>query len=85
MKYNFSTTSNPRLNVPMTQNQWDVVDFVAFESETSIVYPFAIKFDDLTFEMIDKIVKYCNNNTSNTDFLYEGCEEVLGINPDLLK
>ena len=68
----------------MTAEQFDVVNFVAFESETSLVYPFVVDFDDMTFEMVNNIVKGCNGYTSDTDTLYEECEKVLGINPELL-
>lgn len=80
-----NTYSNERFSrVPLTAEQFDVIDFIAFEGETAVTYPFAIEFDDVTMEMVEKIIKYCNGHTSNEDFLYEGCEYVLGINPVLL-
>lgn len=85
MKKKCPVTSNVKLNTPMTEEQWDVVDFVAFESETSVIYPFAIGFDDMTMEMVDSIAKACNGHTDDEDTLYEECERVLGRNPELLK
>lgn len=83
MKQKYANTSNDNLNVPMTTEQWDVVDFIAFESETAVIYPFAIAFNHLTMEMIERIAVACNGHTCNTETLYEKCECVLGINPEL--
>lgn len=81
-----NTYSNERFNnVPLTAEQFDVIDFIAFEEGTSVTYPFAIGFDDVTMDMVEKIIKYCNGHTHNEDFVYEGCEYVLGINQELLK
>lgn len=78
--------SNDRFNnIPLTAEQFDVVDFIAFESECAIVYPFAVKFDNVTFEMVNNIIKGCNGYTDDEDCLYEECEKVLGINPELLQ
>lgn len=80
-----NTFSNKRFsNIPLTVEQFGVVDFVAFESETALVYPFAVGFNNMTFEMVNDIVKGCNGHTSDIDTLYEECEKVLGINPELL-
>lgn len=76
-------TSNPAFNVPMTDEQWNVVDFIGFEAETAFVYPFATDFDDITMKTIDCIVERCSGHTDDTDTLYEMCEEVLGINPEI--
>lgn len=78
-------TSNEKLNVPMTAEQWDVVDFIGLEAETARVYPFAVDFDDVTMDMVDGIVAGCNGHTNDTETLYGECERVLGINPDLIK
>ena len=81
--YTYTMTSNKRLNVPMTEQEWDVVDFITFESETAITYPFGIDFDDITMEMVDSIVSACEGHTEDTDLLYDACERVLGTNADL--
>lgn len=65
-------------NVYLTVAQCDVIDFITFESETSLVYPFAIRFDDITMEMVDDIVRLCNGHTEYTDILYEACLKILG-------
>ena len=81
-----NTYSNARFsNVPLTAEQFDVIDFIAFESETSVVYPFAIAFDDVTMDMVEQIIKYCNGDTGDSGVLYDECESVLGVNPKLLK
>lgn len=72
-------------NVPLTAEQFDVIDFIASESKTSVVYPFAIAFNDVTFDMVNEIVYACDGSTHNEDVLYYECETVLGINPELLK
>lgn len=77
MKKNYAPTSNPNLNVPMTEEQWEVVDFIAFESETSVIYPFKVEFDDLTMEMVDKIIENCAD-IEDIDAIYDACETVLG-------
>lgn len=79
MKKTFAPTSNPNLNVPMTQTQWDIIDFIAYESETSKIYPFKVEFDNLTMEMIDKIIENCKE-LDDLECIYCACEKVLGIN-----
>lgn len=85
MKATRCPTSNDAFNVPMTDEQWDVVDFIGFEAETAFVYPFAVDFDDVTMDMVDRIVADCNGHTNDWDTLYGACESVLGINSDLIK
>lgn len=77
MQKTYASTSNPNLNVPMTEQQWEIVDFIAFESETSVIYPFKVEFDDLTMEMIDEIIQNCAD-IEDTDSIYDACENVLG-------
>lgn len=78
-------TSNEKLNVPMTAEQWDVVDFIGLEAETAWIYPFAVDFDDVTMDMVDRIVAGCSGHTNNRDTLYGICECVLGVNSNLTK
>lgn len=85
MKHTYASTSNEKLNIPMTAEEWDVVSFVAFENETSTIYPFATEFDNLTMDMVDKIVEECNGHSDDTEILYEVCERILGINQVLIK
>ena len=73
---------NQNLNVSMTKEEQDIVDFLLFESETAIIYPFAVPFDDLTMDAVSRISSICNKHT-DTETIYAACEEVLGINPDL--
>ena len=58
----------------------EVRDFLAFEHETSVIYPFAIAFEDVTEEMVAKISKLCNG-CDDTETIYNACEQCLGINP----
>lgn len=80
MKQTWAKTSNEKLNIPMTTEEWNIVDFIAFESETSKVYPFNTKFDDISMDMIDRIVEECNGYTDDTETVYSACERILGIN-----
>ena len=84
MKTTCPVTSNPRLNVPMTPEQWDVVDFLAFESETAVYYPFDTAFDDLTMDMIDSIVSQCERCTDDSNVIFEAATRILGIPTDFL-
>lgn len=84
MKTTCPVTSNPRLNVPMTPAQWDVVDFLAFESETAVYYPFDTAFDDLTMDMIDSIVSQCGGCTDDSNVIFEAATRILGIPTDFL-
>lgn len=70
----------------MTEEQWNVVDFIVFESETSVIYPFSTEFKNVTMEMIDNIIELCNDYTGgDTDILYNNCSKILGINPKLIQ
>ena len=77
MKKMHAPTSNPNFNIPMTETQWDIVDFIIFESETALKYPFKVSFDDLTMEQIDEIIKCCKE-LDDTESIYCACEKVLG-------
>lgn len=77
MKKMHAPTSNPNFNIPMTETQWDIIDFIAFESETSHKYPFKVAFDDLTMDMINEIIKNCKE-LDDTESIYCACEKVLG-------
>lgn len=85
MKRKYCPTSNEQLNVPMTKEQWAVVDFIGFEAETAFVYPFAVDFDDVTLDMVDSIVAGCHGHINDTDILYNECERILGVNKELKK
>ena len=78
MKNTFAPTSNPNLNVPMTNTQWDIVDFIAFENETSLKYPFKVAFNDLTMEHINEIIETCKE-LDDLESIYSACEKVLGV------
>lgn len=80
MKQKYADTSNVNLNIPMTEEEWNVVDFIVFESETAIIYPFSIGFNDLTMDLIKCIVKSCNGHTNDTETIYMACENILGKN-----
>ena len=83
MKQKYANTSNENLNIPMTVEQWDIVNFIAFESETAFIYPFAIEFNDITMEKINNIVEACSGHTNDTETVYAVCEKILGVNPVL--
>lgn len=59
-----------------------IQDFMDFEKETSIIYPFAVVFHELSEDSLRAIEEKCNGNT-DTDTLYDAIEEVVGANPKL--
>lgn len=79
----FENAENEDASVPTNDDEWDVATFIDFESETSIIYPFATNFEDVTMEQIREIVKKCNSSTDNTETLYAACNAVLGVNHKL--
>lgn len=66
----------------MTGEEQDIVDFIAFENETSKVYPFSVRFDDLTANMVKRIARLCNGHTDDTETVYAACEDILGLNTE---
>ena len=59
-----------------------ICDFMEFEKETSIVYPFASDFKQLSEEILLKIEEKCNGHT-DTETIYDAIAEVVGENPQL--
>lgn len=54
-------------------------DFLGFERNTSMVYPFAVEYP--SDEQIEQIAALCASD--DTDAIYEACEKVLGKAPGL--
>lgn len=69
------------LTLDLTDEQFDVVSFIAFEARTSEIYPFDTAYRDVTLNMVNRIIKECEGNTNDTEAVYTACEIVLGINP----
>ena len=57
-------------------------DFMEFEKKTSIIYPFASDFEELSAEYLLKIEEKCNGDT-DAETIYAAIEEVVGANPQL--
>lgn len=57
-------------------------DFMEFEEETSILYPFASAFQELSEDSLLAIEAKCSGNT-DTETLYDAIEAVVGVNPKL--
>lgn len=68
------------MNLDLTDEQFDVVCFIAFEARTSEIYPFDTTYRDVTLDMVNHIVEECEGLTDDTDTVYAACEAVLGIN-----
>ena len=74
----------------LSKGQKDVKDFLIFESETSVVYPFAVAPEDVTFAQVAQIIDAASAGSWHagfnvtTDDIYTACEKVLGINPALV-
>lgn len=66
---------------PYTGRSMDaaVRDFIAFEQETSAVYPFAVQ--EPSDDQIREIAARCASD--DTEAIYEACEKVLGTAPML--
>lgn len=67
-----------------------VKDFIAFEDETSIIYPWAIKADNITDTQLNnassKLCSYGYNENMDiaANDIYEALNTILGINPVLI-
>ncbi len=59
-----------------------IMNFVNFENETSIIYPWAISAEDIITKHIDEIEKECNGN-NDTDIIYEAIDKICGTNPKI--
>ena len=76
MKKTYPKTSNPNLNIPMTEEQWAVVDFLAFESKQKY-YAYGKQFNELNMDDINKIIKVLIQNAVNEEVMFNTCIEVL--------
>lgn len=60
----------------------DVVDFLVFEKETSREWPFAVPFDRITMNDLERIVFRLDANgfqrEDGTEQIYGCCRDVLG-------
>ncbi len=67
-----------------------IKDFITFEDETSIIYPWATKADNITESQINKAseklqsIGYDENTNVDTEDIYDALYEVLGVNPALM-
>ena len=67
-----------------------VKNFIAFEDETSIIYPWAIKADNITDTQLNNVSSklcsygYNENMDIAADDIYEALNTILGINPALI-
>ena len=79
MKKTYPKTSNPNLNIPMTEEQWAVVDFLAFENKQKY-YAYGKEFNELTMYDINQIIKVLIQNAVNEEVMFNTCIELLGEN-----
>ena len=67
-----------------------IKDFITFEDETSIIYPWAIEADNVTDSQMNiassklQSIGYGENTNINTEDIYNVLDEVLGVNPALV-
>ena len=54
-----------------------IIDFVTFENETSIIYPWKIEAYKILTMYIDAIVKECNGD-DDTDTIYFAISKICG-------
>lgn len=57
----------------------DILDYIVFCNETSMVYPFATQYEDITLGDIHRI-EFLTNGSSDTEIIHYACTVVLGIN-----
>lgn len=80
MKKIYPKTSNPNLNIPMTEEQWAVVDFLAFKSKHTKYYEFGKEFNELTMDDINQIIKTLVLLSVEEEVMFRTCIKVLGEN-----
>jgi hypothetical protein len=80
MKKTYAPTSNPNFNIPMTEEQWAIINFLAFESEHAKYYAYGKQFNELNMDDINKIIKVLIQNAVNEEVMFNTCIEVLGTN-----
>ena len=67
-----------------------IKDFITFEDETSIIYPWAIEADNVRDSQINiassklQSIGYGENTNIDTEDIYNVLDEVLGVNPALV-
>ena len=67
-----------------------IKDFITFEDETSIIYPWATKADNVTDNQMNtassklQLIGYDENADVDTEDIYDVLDEVLGVNPVLM-
>ncbi len=67
-----------------------IKDFITFEDETSIIYPWATKADNVTDSQINtassklQSIGYDDNTSIDTEDIYNVLDEILGVNPALV-
>ncbi len=67
-----------------------IKNFITFEDETSIIYPWATKADNITENQINKAseklqsIEYDESTNIDTEDIYNVLDEVLGINSALV-
>lgn len=65
-----------------------IVDFVTFEDETSLIWPWAIPAEDIlqneeTLLKIEAAMRLDETGYCDTDNLYDAIDRIVGINPVL--
>ena len=67
-----------------------IKEFITFEDETSIIYPWATKADNVTDSQMNtassklQLIGYDDNTNIDTEDIYDVLDEVLGVNPALM-
>ncbi len=65
-----------------------IIDFVTFEDETSLIWPWAIPAEDIlqnqeTLLKIAAAIHFDETGSCDTDELYDAIDQIVGINPVL--
>ena len=76
-------------NIPDESKRLEaIVDFVTFEDETSLIWPWAIPAEDIlqnqeTLLKIAAAIHFDDTGSCDTDELYDAIDRIVGINPVL--
>ena len=65
-----------------------IIDFVIFESATSVIWPWALPADEILqneelLRKVEKAVSFDSQGSCDTDALYDALDRIVGINPAL--
>ena len=78
------------LDDPLLERLERISDFVRFEAETSIIWPWAIPAEELLqneekLRTVAAFIHFDANGAYDTDEMYEALDSAFGVNPVLME